>query len=89
MGFGNGKSAAYITIKKERVIVETPYNEAFINDLKEKCFTRKWDAGNKCWTVNISEKHIVIELVKRYFDNIRAYLVEGVVTSNLHTGEVY
>jgi hypothetical protein len=86
--------AAYITIKKDpenksqgKVVIETPFNEAFKEELKDRCKTAAW--SGEAWTVDISERRIAENLVKEYYRNCPAYLVEGAVTTNLHTGEVY
>ena len=80
--------AAYATVKKERgiIILETPFNAEFVMDLKEESKSRSWNG--EFWTVDIAEKNLVVNLIKTYYWNIPAYLIEGAVTTNIHTGEV-
>ncbi|MFZ3171942.1 MAG: hypothetical protein WA118_08185 [Carboxydocellales bacterium] len=89
---GENREVVYVTVKPNRrqVIVETPYNADFIGMLKVKVYWQKrsWDNEAKAWTVSDEYRQTVINMVKEYFPNTPAYLLEGAVTKNLHTGEV-
>lgn len=80
--------AAYATVKKERgiIILETPYNAEFVNELNRRSTSRYWNG--EYWTVRVDEKNLVVNLIKTYYKDIPAYLIEGAVTTNIHTGEV-
>ncbi|MDQ7790048.1 MAG: hypothetical protein RDU41_08350 [Clostridia bacterium] len=77
--------AAYVTVRTDVVVLETPFSESFVTELKEKTTTRKWDPDLKIWTVDLSEKRAAIAIVRKHFG--RAYLLEGAVTTDLRTGE--
>lgn len=85
--------AAYVTIKKDKnnprkgiIILETPYNTEFVKALKERSHSRDWNG--EFWTVDISEKNLVVNLIKNYYRDVPAYLIEGAVVTNIHSGEV-
>lgn len=80
--------AAYATVKKERgiIILETPFNAEFVKELKAKSKSRCWNG--ECWAVDIAEKNLVVNLIKDYYKDVPAYLIEGAVTTDIHTGEV-
>lgn len=78
--------AAYVTVRGDKLIVETPYDEDFVRQLKEASTSRRWDPDAKVWEVGLAEKPVVEKLVKRHFGR-RAYLIEGAAVTNLHTGE--
>lgn len=85
--------AAYVTVKKDKnnpqegiIILETPYNAEFVKELKARSISRSWNG--ECWTVDACEKSMVVNLIKVFYKDIPAYLIEGAVTTNIHTGEV-
>lgn len=87
------KKAAYVTVKPNRkvVIVETPYNKDFVAELKVVIPQqhRSYDDqdGNKRWTVADVYRSRVEALVKKHYSDIPAFIIEGAITVNLHTGE--
>lgn len=76
---------AYVTVKGDMLIIETPYDEEFVSQLKEQTTTRKWDGHARVWSAAVKEKATVLNLVKRHF--YKAYLIEGAIVCDLHTGE--
>lgn len=85
--------AAYATVKKDKnnprkgiIILETPFNAEFVKTLKERSNTKQWNG--ECWAVDIAEKNLVVNLIKNYYRDVPAYLIEGAVVTNIHTGEV-
>jgi len=56
-----------------KVFVSTPYDPAFVSELKNKTKSRQWDALQKCWVLDVSEKGTVEELVSKYFKSAKEY----------------
>lgn len=85
--------AAYATVKKDKnnprkgiIILETPFNAEFVKALREK--SKSWSWNGVYWAVDISEKNMAVNLIKTYYRDIPAYLIEGAVATNIHSGEV-
>lgn len=80
--------AVYATVKKERgiIILETPFNAEFVKELNRRSTSRYWNG--EYWTVRIEEKNLVVNLIKTYYRDVPAYLIEGAVTTDIHSGEV-
>lgn len=78
----------YVTVKQDKLLIESPYNEQFINRLKAAVprENRRWDDDLKTWFVDIGFKSTVIHLVRAHFHR-KAYLVENAVVTDLITGE--
>jgi len=85
------RKAAYITVKPTRaqLFIETPFNMRFIEQLKKRIpvKNREWDEAGRIWKVSGIYKNPVIEMVKACYPDIGCYLIEGNITTNLHTGE--
>jgi hypothetical protein len=59
-----------------------PYVPAFINELKAKTKSRKWDDLQRCWVIDASEKGVVEELVRKHFASEEEYAeINGVKLS--------
>lgn len=56
------------TISTDKIILNIPFNMNFVNDLKSKTSSRKWDASRKIWVVDISERKTVEKLLSRHFN---------------------
>jgi flagellar capping protein FliD len=68
--------------KDGKVFVSTPYVPAFINELKAKTKSRKWDGLQRCWIIDVSEKGVVEELVRKHFASEEEYAeINGVKLS--------
>ena len=82
------REAAYLTITKIGVVIETPYREGFVQAIKARTTTRKWDGEKRAWIVGLPEHGAVCELVKAHYKDMSVYLVEGAIVTELHSGEV-
>ena len=71
---------AIISEDKGRIALQTPFSHDFVDELKQKSDTRKWDAGKKIWTVDMTEADLAIEIAGHYFDVLDA--------RNKSTGEI-
>jgi len=58
---------AVIEVIGSNVYVRTPYDRGFIEVLKSKSKTRRWDPTFRVWVVDISELDLVRDLVKKFF----------------------
>lgn len=58
---------AYIKYAAKQMIISSPFNAAYVEELKTGTTTRKWDAGKKAWAVNISEKDKTLAIIGKYF----------------------
>lgn len=80
--------AVYATVKKEKglVIIEAPYSDGFKENIKSR--TKTWEWNGKYWTVDISEKSLIISLIKVHYRDCPAFIIEGAVATDIHTGEI-
>ncbi len=77
---------AYITVTKKGVIVEAPYNQQAVEEIKSIPHTeRQWYPEDKKWIVQPGYLDFVKTLVKKHYS--RCQLVEGAIVTDLHTGE--
>jgi len=60
-----------VSIKEKdgQLYISAPYNPLFVEELKAKTKTRKWDSWLKVWIVSASEKQIVQELINKHFSS--------------------
>lgn len=88
---GEQRTAVYVTVKPNRrqVFVETPFNMRFIDQLKKRIppKNREWDEEARIWKVSDVYQRQVCEMVKQHYPDTGCYLIEGGITTNLHTGE--
>jgi hypothetical protein len=63
---------AIISEDKGRIVLQTPFSRDFVDELKQKSDTRKWDATKKVWTVDATEADLAIEIAGRYFEVLDA-----------------
>lgn len=47
--------------------VYSPYNKDFIDQIKTKIGSRKYDPSKKCWTVNTSDLDLVKEIIRNVY----------------------
>jgi hypothetical protein len=58
------------------ICIKTPYDEAFVSELKSRTASRRWNG--RCWVVDEREEAAALEVVRRHFEqSIYAY-VNGV-----------
>jgi ribonuclease HI len=61
---------ANIRYADRNMFIKTPYDAAFVAELKSAVKARKWNPESKEWVIDIKERAIALELVKRYYDVI-------------------
>ena len=63
---------AQIIVEDAQVILKTPYNPGFVNELKIDVgwTSRGWDPMSKTWWVDPVYKKYVIDLCRRYFADV-------------------
>lgn len=54
-------------IDADHIAIHTPYNAAFVDDLKRSISSRKWDGESKTWTVFASDRQAVEQLLEKHF----------------------
>ena len=58
---------AFIRYECNRLIIRSYFNPEYVEELKSKTTTRKWNSEKKEWSVNISEKEKTLDILGRYF----------------------
>jgi ribonuclease HI len=58
---------ARVTYSEKDFTIETPFDAAFVAELKSVLKTRKWDPAKKVWKVDMKERVQALALIKRYF----------------------
>jgi len=58
---------AFIRYDGKRMIIRSPFHPEYVEELKSNTKTRKWDAANKVWSLNVSEKEKALDILGRYF----------------------
>lgn len=55
------------------IVVQTPYDAAFVEELKAKVRVdeRTWDAGDRVWIIGDDHTATVRELCEKYFGKVR------------------
>jgi hypothetical protein len=85
------RKAVYVTVKpaRKQIHVETPFNMRFIDQLKKRIppNNREWDEEARIWKINDLYERTIRNMIREYYPDTPAYLLEGAVTTNLHTGE--
>jgi len=61
------KKNKVIEINNNELMVYTPYNIGFVEELKATIANRKWNAEKKCWIVGIENEPIIRKLLKNWF----------------------
>ncbi len=75
-------------LPEHSIEIDATYDEDFKDALKSLPFdVRAWDAQAARWRVRAAFLLSVTELAKKYYANAR--LVEGDVTTDLHTGQKF
>ena len=64
------KKTAHVRYLERQMLILTPYDAAFVAELKSTIRSRKWNPEKKEWAVDISEQKIALELIKRFYDVI-------------------
>ena len=59
---------AHIRYAAQQMFIKTPYNAAFVAELKTAIKAKKWDPEKKEWAVDVKERTKIIELMKRFYD---------------------
>ncbi len=61
------------------VKIITPYNQAFIDELKETIPStyRRWDPEEKVWLVHEAYQETLLDILSNYFDDVQSDLVEA------------
>ena len=79
---------AYITVTSKAVVFEGPYKQGFVEALKKAIphIERSWEPDLKIWKVGRKHLGRLSDMVKEHYK--RCLLVEGAVSTNLHTGQV-
>jgi len=50
------------------MFIRTPYDAAFVAELKSIVKARKWNPESKEWAIDIREREVALKLVKRYYE---------------------
>jgi ribonuclease HI len=61
---------AHIKYTERQMFINTPYDAAFVAELKSAIKSRKWDAQKKEWVIDMKERAAALELLKRFYDVI-------------------
>jgi ribonuclease HI len=59
---------ANIRYADRNMFIKTSYDAAFVAELKSTVKARKWNPESKEWAIDIRERVIALELVKRYYE---------------------
>lgn len=80
------KVHCYLTIVKDSIVVESSYDEEFINGLKTQIpkADRAWDPDQKQWTVAAKYLDTIKELACKYYGSV--WLLEGGIVTDLKSG---
>jgi ribonuclease HI len=63
-------NTANIRYTQRQMFIATPFNAAFVAELKSTSKSKKWDPRKKGWVVDIKERPAVLRLVKRFFEAV-------------------
>jgi ribonuclease HI len=61
-------NTANIRYNQSQMYISTPFDAAFVAELKSTSKSKKWNPQKKEWVVGIEERPAVLSLVKRFFD---------------------
>lgn len=61
------KRTAHIQQTGGQILVASPYDAAFVTELKSGLKSRRWDSEKKCWIVDIKERQKLIEIASRFY----------------------
>ena len=64
------KKTSNVKYNERQMFITTPYDQAFVAELKSTLKSRKWDPGKKVWVIDIREKEAALKLLKRFYDVI-------------------
>lgn len=59
--------AARFKYEKGSIILQTPYNEAFVSELKSQLKTRRWLPAQKAWRVDVKERQKLLDIAGRFY----------------------
>jgi len=62
------KKNANIRYADGKMFIKTPFEAAFVAELKSTTKTRKWDPAKKQWVVDMGERVQTLDLIKRYYE---------------------
>jgi hypothetical protein len=63
-----------VEVRDGKVVVKTPYSPSFVEELKRRSRTRRWDRSLDAWVLDQSEESLAKELVDKYFSPMEPYL---------------
>jgi ribonuclease HI len=63
-------NTANIRYTQRQMFIATPFDAAFVAELKSTVKSKKWDPRKKEWVVDIKERPAVVGLVKRFFEAV-------------------
>jgi ribonuclease HI len=58
---------ASIRYEGKNMIIKSPYEPNFVNDLKSGTTLHKWAIVKKEWVVDVSERDMTLDIIRRYF----------------------
>jgi hypothetical protein len=90
-------SEVVVERKDGKVLVRTPYEPKFIEELKRVSKTRQWSAPDRAWVIDEKELDVVVKLLEKYFPKVEEYvrlndvpfmkgvsLIEVPITDSIH-----
>ena len=62
------RKEAFILYEFNQMVVTTPLDANYVRELKSGTVSRRWNPDRNAWIVGISERDIVLEITREYFD---------------------
>ncbi len=68
----SSESLAHLHIGNVEIRCDTPYNPAFVEDLKRtlRFPDRKWDADDKIWIISLQHEQTIVDLCRKHYGDV-------------------